>query len=129
MEELNLKTKLALKRIKDFNVNIVEVHYSGGGDDGCIDCVLYKDIDDKPLENLYGDLDKVTEDIEGWLYDTISNNIEWDWINNEGGYGVLTISLGKNGDISIDHTQRVTEDFTYQVDEDVKILNLIDGTS
>ena len=53
------------------------------------------------------------------LYDMISNNVEWDWINNDGGYGMMHIDCTKNPwKIKIDHVQRTTEDHYY---DDIKL--------
>ena len=37
MENLTIRQKLELKKLRDLNVSKIEIHYSGGGDDGCID--------------------------------------------------------------------------------------------
>ena len=44
----------------------------------------------------------------------VSDNVEWDWINNEGGYGQMIIDCTKTPwDVKINHTQRITEDHYY----------------
>ena len=50
------------------------------------------------------------------LYDFISKNVEWDWVNNDGGYGSLEINVD-TGDLTIHHTQRHTEDYEYPIKE------------
>ena len=116
---MELKEKLELKKLKDHNVAIVEVHYSGGGDDGCIDQILCKNIDDDHIDN-------INVDLEEYFYNYISRNIEWDWINNEGGYGCLTLNV-ETQKIEIDHSQRTVEDWHY--DRDMEELKILDGTS
>ena len=39
--ETKLKRNLAVQVIKDHNISKIEIHYSGGGDDGCIDEVRF----------------------------------------------------------------------------------------
>ena len=43
--ETKLKRNLAVQVIKDHNISKIQVDYSGGGDDGCIDEVRFEDID------------------------------------------------------------------------------------
>ena len=48
------------------------------------------------------------------LMNMISENIEWDWINNEGGYGQMMIDCTKTPwKVTINHSQRVLEDHYY----------------
>ena len=37
MKKLNLKQKIELKKLKDHNISLLEIHYNGGGDDGMIE--------------------------------------------------------------------------------------------
>ena len=123
MAELNLKQKLALKKLKDYDVDKLTVHYSGGGDDGCIDQIQCLNINGDPISI------EISHEFDDWLYQLISDNVEWDWVNNEGGYGELNVTLGKNGTISIEHSQRVIENYSYGVNHEDMILDIIDGPS
>ena len=110
--ETKLKRNLAVQVIKDHNIAKIEVHYSGGGDDGCIDEVRFEDIDENSVDvNLESEVSSEWDDL---LYDMLSDNIEWDWINNDGGYGQMIIDCTKDPwGVKINHTQRVTEDHYY----------------
>jgi len=119
---MDLKQKMELQKLRDHNVARLEVIYSGGGDDGMIDEIDAYDINDKRIEGL-----SINDDLENFFYSYICENVEWDWINNEGGWGVLVINI-VNGEISIDHTQRHTEDYFYSPDK-TSIMSVIDGTS
>jgi hypothetical protein len=115
--ETKLKKNLAVQVIKDHNISKIEINYNGGGDDGCIDEVRFEDHNENSIDV------KMESEIESeWdnlLYDMVSNNVEWDWINNDGGYGIMTIDCTKDPwKIKIDHTQRVTEDHYY---DDIKL--------
>jgi len=110
--ETKLKRNIAVQVIKDHNIAKIEVDYSGGGDDGCIDDVRFEDIDENKIDvKLDGEVEAEWDDL---LYNMISENIEWDWINNEGGYGQMMIDCTKTPwKVTINHSQRVLEDHYY----------------
>jgi hypothetical protein len=110
--ETKLKRNLAVQVIKDHNISKIIIEYSGGGDDGCIDEVNFEDINE---DNVKVDMTKEVEsEWDDLLYDMVSNNVEWDWINNDGGYGQMIIDCTKTPwKVNINHTQRVTEDHYY----------------
>ena len=57
---------------------------------------------------------EVEREWDDLLYNMLSDNIEWDWINNDGGYGQMIIDCTKTPwDVKINHTQRITEDHYY----------------
>jgi len=118
MENLTIKQKLKLRELKDLGIVRVQVHYSGGGDDGCIDSTDAYILDENGKEKW--DTNIVPDDFltmfEEVLYNFISRNVEWDWVNNDGGYGSLEINVD-TGDLTIHHTQRHTEDYEYPVKE------------
>jgi len=110
--ETKLKRNLAVQVIKDHNIASIEVDYSGGGDDGCIDDVRYEDIDENKIDILMEP--DVSAEWDDLLYNMLSDNIEWDWINNEGGYGQMMIDCTKTPwKVTINHSQRVLEDHYY----------------
>ena len=110
--ETKLKRNLAVQVIKDHNIATIEVDYSGGGDDGCIDDVRYEDIDENKIDILMEP--DVSAEWDDLLYNMLSENIEWDWINNDGGYGQMIIDCTKTPwDVTINHSQRVLEDHYY----------------
>ena len=110
--ETKLKRNLAVQVIKDHNIAKIEVDYSGGGDDGCIDDVRYEDIDENKIDILMEP--DVSAEWDDLLYNMLSDNIEWDWINNDGGYGQMMIDCTKTPwKVTINHSQRVLEDHYY----------------
>ena len=110
--ETKLKRNIAVQVIKDHNIAKIEVDYSGGGDDGCIDDVRYEDIDENKIDILMEP--DVSAEWDDLIYNMISENIEWDWINNEGGYGQMMIDCTKTPwKVNINHSQRVLEDHYY----------------
>jgi hypothetical protein len=110
--ETKLKRNIAVQVIKDHNIAKIEVDYSGGGDDGCIDDVRYEDHNENRIDILMEP--DVSAEWDDLIYNMISENIEWDWINNEGGYGQMMIDCTKTPwKVTINHSQRVLEDHYY----------------
>jgi len=118
--ETKLKKNLAVQVIKDHNISKIEVHYDGGGDDGCVEEVGFLDHNQNTIDVKMDQ--SVQSEWDDLLYDMISNHVEWDWINNDGGYGQMHIDCTKNPwKVKIDHVQRVTEDHYYDdIDFDIK---------
>jgi hypothetical protein len=114
MENLTIRQKLELKKLRDLNVSKIEIHYSGGGDDGCIDHYSAYTINSKGEEEYNRDIgiSSFASAFDDYIYGLLSNVIEWDWINNEGGYGELVIDIEKQ-DIEINHNQRHIEQYHY----------------
>ena len=126
MTENNI-TSLLLQ-LADRGVTGIRVHYSGGGDSGCIEEILYttetlstdEELAFETIEELsswndplVGDLryldSGLASDLDEFANDKILNNIE-DWWNNEGGYGFMSIIVpsGKykiNNNIYITNTE------------------------
>jgi hypothetical protein len=131
MTENNI-TSLLLQ-LADRGVTGIRVEYSGGGDSGAIDSIVYTtqtlDKDEEAAFeyiselSTYGsdaapnlkDLDSgIYSDIEDFAQDKILDDIE-DWWNDSGGYGVLFILVpsGKykiNNNIYINHTEEYTHE-------------------
>jgi hypothetical protein len=131
----NEMTGLLLK-LADLGVTGVKILYSGGGDDGEIDDVLYtttKEVSFYDIINLstYGEDILYLADLDGELKDELTdfanekilNDIE-DWWNNDGGYGVMLIKI-PSGQYEINNTIYVTdtEEFAHDGDLISKSLN------
>jgi len=83
MSETN--TKALLISLKEKGVNIIHIEYAGSGDSGAIDTI-----------DIYSGDYELTAEEEKSLDDfgyTILRNYEYDWYNNEGGYGTIIINL------------------------------------
>jgi len=115
--ETKLKRNLAVQVIKDHNISKIEVYYSGGGDDGAIESIIYYVTDPGSGDQVDIPVDMTNEVENEWndlLYDMLNDNIEWDWINNDGGEGHMYINCEKTPwKVNIDHSQNVREDHTY----------------
>ena len=121
--KLNLKQKLELKKLKDLNASSIEVTYYGGGDDGDIDSI---NIFNKKNESIKFN-DNLVKNLADYFYGYLCEQIEWDWINNDGGNGVMKFDL-INESISIDHVQTVREDYEYYP-ENKDIFDILNVTS
>ena len=127
----NDMTGLLLK-LADLGVTGIKIFYSGGGDSGALDDIVYTKKEIGDLEDInylqnFGDevvvlkdLDSaLNADIENFAEEKILNDIE-DWWNNDGGYGVMLIAV-PSGNYKIDNTIYITNTEEYHHDG-----NLID---
>ena len=121
-----------LLKLADLGVTGIKIFYSGGGDSGALDDIVYTteeigDLEDiNYLENFGNgvlflkDLDSaLNADIENFAEEKILGDIE-DWWNNDGGYGVMLIAV-PSGNYQINNTIYITNIEEYYHDG-----NLID---
>ena len=113
-----------LLQLADLGVTGIKVIYSGGGDSGAIDDIIYTTEEVTFLEDLEN-LDQYSEnvlnlkdlstslysDIEDFAHSKLLDNIE-DWWNNEGGYGTILIAI-PSGNYTINNNIYITETETY----------------
>jgi len=114
-----------LLQLADLGVTGIKILYSGGGDSGAIDEIIYTTEEVTSLQDL-DDLDPYSEnvlnlrdlstsfysDIEDFATSKLLDEIE-DWWNNEGGYGTVLISIPSgnytiNNNIYISNTEEYT---------------------
>ena len=94
-----------LLQLADLGVTGIKIFYSGGGDSGDIDDIVYtttKEADFINIINLtnYGENvlylqnldDELSDKISDFANEKILNDIE-DWWNNDGGYGTMLIKI------------------------------------
>ena len=125
-----------LLQLADLGVTGIKVIYSGGGDSGAIDDIIYtteevtflEDLDDlgQYSENVLNLRDLSTSfysDIEDFATSKLLDTIE-DWWNNEGGYGTVLIAI-PSGNYKINNTIYIsnTEDYTHHGNLINKSLN------
>ena len=113
-----------LLQLADLGVTGIKIIYSGGGDSGAIDEIIYTTEEVTFLEDLEN-LDQYSEnvlnlrdlstsfysDIEDFATSKLLDNIE-DWWNNEGGYGTVLITI-PSGNYKINNNIYFTETETY----------------
>ena len=113
-----------LLQLADLGVTGIKIIYSGGGDSGAIDEIIYttekvtnfEDLQnlDQYSENVLNLRDLSTSlysDIEDFATSKLLDNIE-DWWNNEGGYGTVLIAI-PSGNYKINNNIYFTETETY----------------
>ena len=106
---------LALTNLKDLGIVKVEIEFSGSGDSGDIDEVNYyiksKDWDTHYSETLPSKYDDLFKDL-GWDILTKTVDTVGDWVNNEGGYGNISINV-EDKTYDVDYHQRTTDDYDW----------------
>ena len=128
MTELEM-TGLLLK-LADLGVTGIKIFYSGSGDSGDIDDVVYTTTKEAAFNNImnlsnYGegilylaDLDgELRDDLIDFANEKILNDLE-DWWNNDGGYGVMIIKI-PSGEYEITNTIYVTDTEEFGHDGDL----------
>ena len=113
-----------LLQLADLGVTGIKIIYSGGGDSGAIDEIIYTTEEVTFLEDL-DDLDPYSENvlnlrdlstsfysnIEDFATSQLLDNVE-DWWNNEGGHGTVLITI-PSGNYTINNNIYFTETETY----------------
>ena len=125
-----------LLQLADLGVTGIKIIYSGGGDSGAIDDIIYTTEEVINLEDL-DDLDAYSEnvlnlrdlstslysDLEDFATSKLLDEIE-DWWNNEGGYGTVLITI-PSGNYTINNSIYIsnTEEFIHHGNLINKSLN------
>lgn len=126
----NEMTGLLLK-LADLGVTGIKIFYSGGGDSGDIDDIVYTTSKEAAFNNImnltagYGEDVLYLQNLDTELKDQISDfaneriltNLE-DWWNNDGGYGVMLIKI-PSGQYEISNTIYVTDTEEFEHDGDL----------
>jgi len=119
-----------LLQLADLGVTGVKIFYSGSGDSGDIDDVVYTTTKEAAFNNImnlsnYGECILYLADLDGELRDDlidfanekILNDLE-DWWNNDGGYGVMIIKI-PSGEYEITNTIYITDTEEFEHDGDL----------
>jgi hypothetical protein len=108
----SLRTMTLFAALKDAGVTNVEIRYDGGGDSGQVEDVEYDG------ENITTDINtKFDGDLQDLATHILEQHYDYDWYNNDGGYGNIRIDLeGDTPEITIDGYVRSIEDAGASVD-------------
>jgi hypothetical protein len=119
-----------LLQLADLGVTGIKIFYSGGGDSGDIDDIIYTttkeaSFDDIMNLNSYGeDLlnlqtldDELADKIKDFASEKILNDLE-DWWNNDGGYGTMLIKI-PSGKYEINNIIYITDTEEFEHDGDL----------
>ena len=115
---LKIKERMLIAALRDANVYKIEIGYSGGGDDGCIDDVDVLDCNDEVIDS--EQIRKTVNELDEYFYTLLNDHITYDWVNNSGGNGTAKFYL-TDLRFEVDHYQNFQENFQYE--------NKIDGPS
>ena len=119
-----------LLQLADLGVTGIKIFYSGGGDSGDIDDIIYTTTKEASFDNImnltsYGeDLlnlqtldDELSDKIKDFANEKILNHLE-DWWNNDGGFGAMLIKI-PSGQYEINNIIYVTDTEEFQHDGDL----------
>ena len=109
-----------LLQLADLGVTGIKIFYSGGGDSGDIDDIVYTTTKEATFNNImnltsYGENllnlqtldDELSDKIKDFANEKILNDLE-DWWNNDGGYGAMLIKI-PSGQYEISNIIYVTD--------------------
>ena len=109
----SLRTATLFAALKDAGVTNVNIRYDGGGDSGQVEDVEYEgtNLDHTSLN------DKFEGDLQDLATHILEQHYDYDWYNNDGGYGNIRINLEEDTpEITIDGYVRSIEDAGASVD-------------
>ena len=119
-----------LLQLADLGVTGIKIFYSGGGDSGDIDDIVYTTSKEAAFNNIMNlpnhgeDVlylqnldDELSDKIKDFADQEILNGIE-DWWNNDGGYGVMLIKI-PSGKYEINNMIYVTDTEEFEHDGDL----------
>jgi len=94
---LDLKDQILLTKLKGKGIAKLNISFSGSGDSGDVDDVGYETNDginswQLDLNSRLIESEEETA-VKDMIYTWLSNNLRYDWVNNEGGSGTLNINL------------------------------------
>jgi Fe-S cluster assembly iron-binding protein IscA len=111
--EIDIKTSL---KLKELNIAEIEIHFSGGGDSGAIDYIEYKK---ETGEAIKVEDSKLIDAVETAAW-KILDNIDRDWVNDDGGSGQLVINLkdqSANLELDIRYTQYESYSYSSEIEK------------
>ena len=119
-----------LLQLADLGVTGIKIFYSGGGDSGDIDDIVYTTTKEAAFNNImnlpsHGEdvlylqnlNDELADKIKDFANEKILNDLE-DWWNNDGGYGAMLIKI-PSGQYEINNTIYITDTEEFQHDGDL----------
>jgi hypothetical protein len=115
---LKIKERMLIAALRDANVFVLRLDYSGGGDEGCINDVEALNYDYDLIQSKQ--ITKCINELDEYLYSLLNENIYYDWVNNSGGNGTAELFLN-DLTFKVDHYQNFQEYFKYE--------EIIDGPS
>lgn len=109
----SLKTATLFAALKDAGVTLVTISYDGGGDSGQVEDVEFEGdgIEDAICK------DNFENDLQDLATHILEQHYDYDWYNNDGGYGTIVINLEEEvPTIDINGYVRSIDDADHTVD-------------
>ena len=91
--------------LKNLGITTLIGEYDGSGDSGSIDSVYCEDENGSNV-TVNSDIEST---VENMLYEILSDKYDYDWYNNDGGYGTVRIDLEEQT-WNVDGAVRIIED-------------------
>ena len=101
----DLEEAAFVSSLKNMGITELVAEYDGSGDSGSIESVYCEDEDGN---NIHAD-DVTLSKVEEMLYQILSYEYDYDWYNNEGGYGTVRINI-EDKTWKVDGVVRTTQD-------------------
>jgi hypothetical protein len=85
----DLEEAAFVSSLKNMGITELVAEYDGSGDSGSIETIYCEDENGNTIS-----IDSDTESkVEEMLYEVLSDKYQYDWYNNEGGYGTVRINI------------------------------------
>jgi len=85
----DLEEAAFVSSLKNLGITELVAEYDGSGDSGSIETIYCEDEDG----NIISIESEVESKVEEMLYEVLSDNYDYDWYNNDGGYGTVRINI------------------------------------
>jgi hypothetical protein len=114
----SIKLSALISRLRDEGVTSVEISYDGSGDSGSIGDVYinrglkYPQYDSEEQDRLQA---LFSGELEDFGYHILNNHYNWDWYNDDGGYGNVYINV-EDSTVSVNGYVRTTAEAYESID-------------
>jgi len=106
---------LLVTKVKDLGVDSIYIEFSGSGDSGDVDDVLFQRKGEDISSMIETKIDEGSVELfKDIAWQIINEKVDavGDWVNNEGGFGHLEIDVYKKT-YDLTYSQRTTEDYDW----------------
>ena len=98
-----------IEKLMDCGIAKVIADFDGQGDSGDIIEIAFYNINDELVD--FDANDELTDYLYSLVHDCV-NDYGGDWVNNDGGYGNITVNI-KDQTINAHYYQRTVDDYTW----------------
>jgi hypothetical protein len=108
MADQEINNRILFLKLEEIGISRIEIPFDGAGDSGSIETMEIRLLDS--LGNIVVEPDTDDNFIEllvDFAYEYLEKFYDYDWYNNEGGYGTININLEEK-EIDVEGWQRVS---------------------